>query len=77
MKIIPCTQATFLISKRQETFLNLREIRDLAVHLFVCKFCRRFLEQTRRIVREFGRLESDERLTQDEKHKLQEILNSA
>jgi len=77
MKIIPCTEATFLISKRQDTMLNTHEAWDLIVHLFVCKFCRRFLEQTRRLVREFGRIQANESLTSDEKRKIQEILNSA
>ncbi len=74
MKIIPCTEATFLISKRQETTLRMRERLDLLVHLFVCKFCRRFFEQTKMIVNALGNLQSGERLTPDEKRKLQESL---
>ncbi len=74
MKIIPCTEATFLISKRQEAQLRMREWLDLLVHLFVCKFCRRFFEQTKIIMNALRNLRSDERLTPGEKRTLQESL---
>ncbi len=74
MKVIPCTEATFLISKRQETSLEWREGYDLIVHLFFCKFCRRFFEQTRRIVSTIRQLASDNKLTADEKRKMRETL---
>ncbi len=76
MKVIPCTEATFLISKRQETPLEWRERYDLIVHLFVCKFCRRFFEQTRRILSTMRQVASDDKLTADEKRKMEEALGS-
>ena len=74
MKIIPCTDATFLVSKRQESALTMRERFDLVIHLFLCKSCRRFFEQTRLLVRALKDLTSDERLSQAEKRKLQEAI---
>ncbi len=75
MEIIPCTQATFLISKREEHVLTFREKFQLIVHLIVCEFCRRFLEQTKIISREARRLVLAERLTEEEKRKMREGLN--
>jgi hypothetical protein len=74
MKIIPCTEATFLISKRQETVLTMRERFNLVVHLFLCKFCRRFFEQTKLVLMTMASLSSGESLTRAEKQKLQESL---
>jgi hypothetical protein len=76
MTIVPCEEATFLISKRQDTALTVRERYALIVHLIVCKYCRRFLEQTRLLLTAVKELRSDERLTHDEKRKLQELLGS-
>ncbi|MFZ1081147.1 MAG: hypothetical protein WAO19_04395 [Candidatus Kryptoniota bacterium] len=75
MEIIPCTQATFLISKREEQMLTLREKFQLYVHLIVCEFCRRFLKQTKVITMAVRKLESLEGLSEDEKLKMQELLN--
>jgi hypothetical protein len=75
MEIIPCRQATYLISKREGHALTLRERFQLLVHLIVCEFCRRFLEQTKIISKEAKRLASEEKLTQEEKRKIREALN--
>ncbi len=77
MNIIPCKQATFLISKRHETSLALREAYDLLMHLLVCKFCRRFMKQTRILIRLMRNLNVDEGLTVEERQKLRELLRPA
>lgn len=74
MEIIPCTQATFLISKREDRGLSICERFQLLIHLMICKFCRRFLGQTRIISKAAYRVESEERLTVEEKVKLKEML---
>jgi len=76
MEIIPCTQATYLISKREERALTLSERIQLFVHLIICEFCRRFLEQTKIISKEARRLVSEESLTEEEKRKIQEELDA-
>ena len=75
MEIIPCTQATLLICKKEERALTLRERFQLIVHLIVCEFCRRFLGQTKIISKEAGGLVSEERLSEEEKRKMRESLN--
>ncbi len=75
MTIIPCKEATFLISKRQENGISLRERYHLFIHLIVCEFCRRFRKQTDLIVREISGMQSGERLTPDEKRRMQDLLN--
>lgn len=75
MEIIPCTQATFLMSKKEERALTLKETLHLYIHLFVCEFCRRFLKQTNIISKELKRISSKESLTADEKQKMKESLN--
>lgn len=75
--MIPCRQATFLISKRHETSLAFGEAYDLLVHLLVCKFCRRFLKQTRILIRLMKNLNVEEGLTVEEKRKLRGLLGQA
>ena len=77
MEIIPCTQATFLMSKREEHALTLSETFRLSVHLLVCEFCRRFLQQTKIVAKAMRRLSSVESLTSEEKRRMREILGSA
>ena len=77
MEIIPCTKATFLMSKWEESALTFRERIDLVVHLIICEFCRRFLKQTALIRKQALRLESAETLTDEEKNKMQQLLNPA
>jgi len=77
VEIIPCTQATFLMSKREENRLTLREHFQLLVHLLICKFCKRFLKQTRAIARKARSLAIAATLSDDEKRKMLQSLNLA
>ena len=70
MEVIPCTQATYLISKKEEHALTLREWFQLLIHLIICEFCRRFLDQTKIISKAAGALVSREPLTAEEKRKM-------
>jgi len=75
MKIIPCTEATYLISKLEEHALTLRERFRLIVHLILCVFCRRFLEQTKIISKAAGGSIPEEKLSEQEKQKMRKDLN--
>ena len=75
MEIIPCTQATFLMTKKEEHELTLREWFRLYIHLAICEFCRRFLKQTKIISKAAKRLVSDETLSTEEKLSMKELLN--
>ena len=77
MEIIPCTQATFLMSKREERALTFGETIHLYIHLLVCEFCRRFLKQTNLIAKAAKRVTSIESLTPEEKQKMRDSLNLA
>lgn len=77
MEIIPCTQATFLMSKKEERALRLSETFHLYLHLLICEFCRRFLKQMNIISKEIRRMSSTETLTTEEKQKMRELLGLA
>ncbi len=74
MEIIPCRQATLLVSKREERALTIRERFQLYVHLAICVFCRRFIKQTKSISRAAKEILPEEKLTPDEKRKMAETL---
>ena len=46
-----CRHATYLIEKRQETSLTLKERMQLFIHLLGCSVCRLFQQQSRAINR--------------------------
>ena len=73
MEIIPCREATFLMSKREEDAITLRERIGLYVHLLVCEYCRRFFRQTRLISHEIRRTILETPLTRAEKEKMQKL----
>ena len=75
MEIIPCIQATYLISKLEEHALTLCERLQLLVHLIVCEFCRRFLKQTKIISKEVNKLVREERVTEKEHREIEEALH--
>ena len=77
MEIIPCTQATFLMSKKEERALTLSETFQLYIHLMICEFCRRFLKQMNIISKGLKWLSSNEILSPAEKQKMKESLNVA
>jgi hypothetical protein len=75
MEIIPCRKATFLISKKHEHELTWHERFQLLIHLIVCEFCRRFSKQTKIIISEVNNSESLEKLSEDDKQEMRELLN--
>jgi hypothetical protein len=77
MEIIPCTQATFLMSKREERALTFSETIHLYIHLLVCDFCRRFLKQITLIAKAAKQATSNDSLTSEEKQKIADALNLA
>jgi len=77
MKIIPCTQATFLMSKREDHALTFGETIHLYIHLLVCEFCRRFLKQTNIITKALKRATSNDSLSSEEKQRMTDALKLA
>ncbi|MBS1563087.1 MAG: hypothetical protein JST39_01810 [Bacteroidetes bacterium] len=51
-----CRHATFLIEKRQQTRLTLKERTELFIHLMGCSVCRLFQRQSRAISRSLRHL---------------------
>jgi hypothetical protein len=43
--MLTCRQATQLLSEKQDRPLLLREQSNLQLHLFACRFCRRYGKQ--------------------------------
>jgi hypothetical protein len=48
--MISCKQATYLISKQQETTLKFRDKIKLAIHTSICSVCRLFKIQSNYII---------------------------
>lgn len=57
---ISCKQATFLISKKQETKLSLKEQLQLTLHLCICRMCKLFKIQTNFIVKNARQLQAQQ-----------------
>jgi len=74
---INCKEASFLISKQQETTLSLYEKLQLRLHLSVCDACRLFQIQTNSILKLLrqNKQKPYKSLSQHSKRKLQELLN--
>jgi len=65
------------MSKREEHALTFAETIHLYLHLLVCEFCRRFLNQTKLIAKTAKHATSNESLTPEEKQKMKDSLNLA
>lgn len=74
---IDCKEASFLISKKQETSLSLYEILQLRLHLIACDACRLFQLQTNTVLQILhkNQKQSPKKLSDADKKKLQAVLN--
>jgi len=75
-----CRHATYLIEKRQETSLTLKERVQLFIHLMGCSVCRLFQQQSRTISRALQHLfqrsaEQTHTLDETVKREMQEKIN--
>lgn len=52
---LSCKEATFLVSKKQETSISLFKSIQLKMHLLMCKFCALFNKQSNLIHHELKR----------------------
>lgn len=70
--MISCDQSTYLISKKQDGKLNLKEKFQLWMHLMFCKFCRRYDKQIEIIDSTIKtvQLKTNKKLTAKEKEEL-------
>ena len=72
-----CRHATYLIEKRQETALTVKERTQLFIHLLGCSVCRLFQKQSRTIRKSLQQLfykNAEQSHTLDE-HTKQEMQN--
>ncbi len=74
--LISCREATFLITRKREQPIGLRNRIRLIVHLLICEFCRRFSTQTRLIEKQARRIAFDGHLTLEEKRRLEKVIES-
>ncbi|HEY6899250.1 MAG TPA: hypothetical protein VI233_01345 [Puia sp.] len=75
-----CKHATYLIEKRQETSLTIKERIQLFIHLLGCSVCRIFQQQSRTITRSLQSLfrhsaEQSHILDDNTKREMQEKIN--
>jgi len=82
--MITCKEATFLISKKQQDKLSLGEQLKLKMHLLMCKYCQRFLNQvsfiTKGIKRMRKKIEKQSAgisLTAEQKERLRQKIDRA
>ena len=78
LPIIPCQEATKLMSLAMERKLSLRESVQLKLHLAVCDLCERFLKQIRslrQILRAY-QPQGEQHLSLDVKTRIKNALNS-
>ena len=78
--IYDCRHATYLIEKRQDTPLSLKERVQLFIHLRGCSICRLFQQQSRiinRVLQQVFRRSAQQPSTLDEavKREMQEKIN--
>ncbi len=64
-----------MISKDEERALSIGEKPKLLLHLILCKFCRWFLKETTLVSEQVKNLPADERLSDEEKRKIEDALN--
>lgn len=79
INIIPCQEATRLMSLAMERKLSLKERFDLKLHLCVCDLCTRFLKQIhglRDLMRRY-RPQAEKRMPQELKNQIKNKLRSA
>lgn len=75
-----CRHATYLIEKRQQTSLTLKERVQLFIHLLGCSVCRLFQRQSRaisRVLQQLFQRSAEQTHTLDEgvKREMQEKIN--
>jgi hypothetical protein len=78
LPIIPCREATRLISQAMERKLTWRESIQLKLHLAVCELCQMFAKQIRGLHELLGSYhpQEEERLSPESKAQLKEKLKS-
>ncbi len=80
--ILSCQNATFLVSKKQETKLSFIEEIQLKAHLSICDMCTNFKIQTDALTTSFKKKnntivsQSSEELSDDKKETIQKIIIS-
>lgn len=75
--MISCKQATYLISKKEATKLNLAEKIRLGMHLFMCSICRRFEQQSNFIGRMARKMQVHAELPETSKEKMKHSLHES
>lgn len=76
--MISCKEATFMVSKKEEKKLSWREKFQLKLHLAICKMCRLFEKQSRRISKDAAQLHehTTEALSTEKKQEMKTALEN-
>lgn len=72
--MISCKEATFLITKKEERALSLKQQIQLAVHASMCSFCKKFETQSKIIHEESKHIISDDSPSDEARKKIENIL---
>ncbi len=78
--MLSCDEATFLVTKQEFEKLPCMKRMQLRLHLFSCKLCRNFQEQSQfiseqiRILSNIDTVDSDRRLNEEQKNKLSKVI---
>lgn len=72
--MVNCKEATFLMSKKEEGKLSLKEKFNLTIHTSMCSFCRRFEKQASKIGVESKGILGDENLSTSTMEKIKQLI---
>ena len=67
---ISCKKATYLVSKKEQGFINLFDRFTLAIHLGICSLCKRFEQQTGLIIKHAKHTHTEEKLSEEVKERI-------
>ncbi len=71
-----CKKSTFLITKKEEKKLSVWEDVQLSIHLFFCKWCKRFQKQNHLLSVSAKHIHVDVRLSAEARQKIADHLKN-
>ena len=72
--MINCRESTLLMAKKEEGRLSFMEKFNLALHISMCNFCRKFEKQMAKIKKESINISADDNLSQPSRENIIESL---
>lgn len=77
--ILSCKEATFLVEKKEQGKMSLKEAIQLKIHLWICKACKIYAKQSKvidAIFRKKSQIKTESKLDENIKQKIIKKINS-